>query len=448
MINLQNKSRGFLYWIFKPIFKLSLNTSYKIKTIGKQNTPFLNPTLIIANHTNAVIDAVVIAVSLKKGIYFLARGDAFANKFLSMLLWQLHIIPIFRKEECEDNLEKNKNTFKRLFDLFDAKKPIIIFSEGKCIQEKNLRPFRKGTAHILVDYAKQEEDLNKLFIQPIGLSYYKYDQFGEDLIMNYGTPFSLQQIGLEEIDSKESIEKITAYCHQKLADCLVNQPNAELYGIEIIAEELLTNEGKLEFKRNGDVQTLFDFRKSLCTQLVEQEKINPVTFLRFREDIQNLELGLKSYRIDLSNFCTEMTINIWHFILLFLMTPIFLIGCLLNGIPYLITKVIVKKKVKNTVFINTARVVMSTFLFLIFYQLNYLFIKNEFNLSNNFSRILLYFTVMMVSYMSFIGAFIWIKYFNKLYKKYSFFRIPKEEKKILSEQYHICKEWFFEHIKY
>ncbi len=67
---------NYLYWIFKPLLKLSWRTAYSIKITGKENIDLKKPTLIVANHTNAVIDPIAIAANVKRGVFFLARGDA------------------------------------------------------------------------------------------------------------------------------------------------------------------------------------------------------------------------------------------------------------------------------------------------------------------------------------------------------------------------------------
>ena len=204
---------NYLYWIFKPLLKLSWRTAYSIKIIGKENIDLKKPTLIVANHTNAVIDPIAIAVNVKRGVFFLARGDAFANNFLKWLLWQYHIIPIYRKEECDDNLEKNQETFGRMFELFDKARPVLIFSEGKCIQEKTIRNFRKGTAHIAVDYANEKQDLNKLRIQTIGLNYHIYNKFRADFIINFGASFTLPGLDLPCINRTAIIQLLTSTPH-------------------------------------------------------------------------------------------------------------------------------------------------------------------------------------------------------------------------------------------
>jgi hypothetical protein len=70
----------------------------------------------------------------------------------------------------------------------------LMFSEGLCIQEMRLRPLKKGTARIALEYSK---DGSKLTVIPVGLNYMKPMEFREDLIINMDTPFNAADFAKE-----------------------------------------------------------------------------------------------------------------------------------------------------------------------------------------------------------------------------------------------------------
>lgn len=81
---------------------------------------------------------------------------------------------------------------------------------GRCSSLAKANVFRKKPFAIsernsayCVDYANEKQDLNKLRIQPIGLNYHIYNKFQADLIINFGTPFTLQDLNLQDINSKK-----------------------------------------------------------------------------------------------------------------------------------------------------------------------------------------------------------------------------------------------------
>jgi 1-acyl-sn-glycerol-3-phosphate acyltransferase len=437
---------NYLYWIFKPLLQLTWRTAYSIKIIGKENIDFKKPTLIIANHTNAVIDPIAIAQSVSRGIFFLARGDAFANNFLKWLLWQYHIIPIYRKEECDDNLEKNKETFGRMFELFDKARPVIIFSEGKCIQEKTIREFRKGTAHILVDYANEKQDLNKLHIQPIGLNYQYYNKFRADLIINFGNPFTLQDLSLDDINSKESIQIITQKTQESLAKCMVIQTEPDLYGMEISSEEIIGNKLSSLYKNKNSVQTLFDARAHITQKLAYQYNTQKEHFLAFKKELSQLENTLQNYKIPLSVLNRNHTKWILYATFLLLTFPLFIAGFLLNAIPFFVPKIIVKKKVKNPVFESTVRVVLGMFLFLIFYLGYFFFIPMFFELETFLQKMSVGFGVVLFAYFSLLFSYEWFQKCKEVKGFFTFSWLKKEEQNVLIALHQSCKNWLMKNI--
>jgi 1-acyl-sn-glycerol-3-phosphate acyltransferase len=60
------------------------------------------------------------------------------------------MFPVYRVSEGVENLNSNYETFKGCKTLFRKKGIVLIFSEGKCINEWHLRPLKKGTARLAI----------------------------------------------------------------------------------------------------------------------------------------------------------------------------------------------------------------------------------------------------------------------------------------------------------
>lgn len=437
---------NYLYWIFKPLLKLSWRTAYSIKITGKENIDLKKPTLIVANHTNAVIDPIAIAANVKRGVFFLARGDAFANDFLKWLLWQYHIIPIYRKEECDDNLEKNQVTFGRMFELFDKARPVLIFSEGKCIQEKTIRNFRKGTAHIAVDYANEKADRSKLHIQPVGLNYHLYNKFRADLIINFGVPFTLQDLNLQDINSKESIQLITDKTHEKLAECMIIQTETDLYGMEIAAEEMAGDELAKQFKKKSAVQNLFDMRAHITKQLALCYTTQKENFLSFKNELTQFENKLAAYKIPLNIFNKNKASWFLLSVGLLFSFPVFAAGFILNAIPFFLPKIIVEKKVKNPVFESTVRVVLGMFLFLISHVCYFFFLPIIFDAETYVQKVSIALGAVVFAYYSGLFAYYWYQSFKSVKGFFTLLSLDKNERNELMALHQSCKKWLLKNL--
>ena len=139
--------------------------------------------LIAANHPNSFLDAIILSSLFKHDIYPLARGDAFANTFYSKLLRSLNMLPVYRISEGAGNLEHNYTTFSECIHLFKKNGIVLIFSEGRCINEWHLRPLKKGTARLAITAWQQGIGLQ---VMPLGINYSSFRFFGKNVILNFG----------------------------------------------------------------------------------------------------------------------------------------------------------------------------------------------------------------------------------------------------------------------
>jgi hypothetical protein len=126
-------------WLFCA--EINTKNKYLLKTKG--------PLLIIANHPNSFLDAIIIGTRYNRKIHFLARGDVFTKKHHRFLLKLLNMIPVYRLREGKEFLHLNEYAFVESVRLLKNKEAVLIFIEGICLNTNELQPFKKGTARIL-----------------------------------------------------------------------------------------------------------------------------------------------------------------------------------------------------------------------------------------------------------------------------------------------------------
>ena len=109
------------------------------------------PLLLASNHPNSFLDAIILDILFEQPIWSLARGDVFKPKWISKILKALKMFPVYRVSEGVENLNNNYETFENCKQVFRKNGLILIFSEGKCINEWRLRPLKKGTARLAIN---------------------------------------------------------------------------------------------------------------------------------------------------------------------------------------------------------------------------------------------------------------------------------------------------------
>lgn len=154
------------------------------------------PLLLAVNHPNSFLDAIILCTLFDGTVYSLARGDAFKNKSAARFLYLFKMFPVYRVSEGVENMEENYKTFDLCKDIFKQKGIVLIFSEGRCINEWHLRPLKKGTARLAISSWEDGIDLKVL---PIAINYSSFKKFGKNIKLFFG-----DIITKADIDYKDS----------------------------------------------------------------------------------------------------------------------------------------------------------------------------------------------------------------------------------------------------
>jgi 1-acyl-sn-glycerol-3-phosphate acyltransferase len=142
------------------------------------------PLLLVANHPNSFLDAIIIGSLFSHPVHFLARGDAFKKPWHRRILGLMNMIPVYRMCEGRENLHMNSEAFRKSGEVLNAGGIVLIFIEGICVNKHELQTFKKGAARI----ANECKHLNNFKVMPIGIAYNSFQQFGKTINVEIGEP--------------------------------------------------------------------------------------------------------------------------------------------------------------------------------------------------------------------------------------------------------------------
>ena len=150
------------------------------------------PVILAVNHPNGFMDPVVLStLGYRPRLRYLARGDAFKKGLITAILESLGIIPIYRIQDGgKEGLKKNDATYERVNSLLNKNKKIMIFAEGLCIQERRLRPLKKGVPRMIMGIMESGK-LDDLIVLPVGINYTDPSQFQGTIFCNVGKPIKM-----------------------------------------------------------------------------------------------------------------------------------------------------------------------------------------------------------------------------------------------------------------
>ncbi len=178
-----------LYRVVVTIIRPFVRILYRLKVIGLENIPEKNGVIICPNHTSNA-DPVVLAVSLKRQIYFMAKAELFKNKILRKLFKMVGAFPVERGKRDSsaiDNAEK----------ILKNGEQLGLFIEGT--RSKTDDFLRPKTGCAMIAY-KTGATIIPICIT--GTSEHKLKIFKKNVV-SIGKPITMNQLNITEGTGKE-----------------------------------------------------------------------------------------------------------------------------------------------------------------------------------------------------------------------------------------------------
>jgi len=187
-----------LYLLIKRLMRAAYFCYYKKITVrGLDQLPVDKPLLILANHQNALMDALLMATYVDRAPYFLTRSDVFTNTITNALFNFLRMLPIYRFRDGRNRLGRNQEIFDHCADLLADSEAIVIFPEGNHNIKRRVRTLTIGFTRILVNAHEKYPDLD-IRLVPVGINYMDASSFPDSAALNFGRDLSLEELPLGE----------------------------------------------------------------------------------------------------------------------------------------------------------------------------------------------------------------------------------------------------------
>lgn len=183
-----------------------LKLSYRnVRYVGTENVPQNGAVIYAPNHTNALMDALVILAMDRKPKVFVARADIFKNKMLAKIFRFLKILPIMRMRDGIDEVRKNDETIAQAVDVLRDQVPFCIFPEGTHQAKYSSLPLSKGIFRIAFQAQEMMPDM-PLWIVPVGLRYGSFFRFRSTVRVQVGDPINVRDFLEEHAEEPQQVQ--------------------------------------------------------------------------------------------------------------------------------------------------------------------------------------------------------------------------------------------------
>jgi 1-acyl-sn-glycerol-3-phosphate acyltransferase len=209
----------------KGFLRIALQLYFKEIRHAPHQLDQRRPLLFLANHQNALIDALLIAAFNRRKTYFLVRSDVFKRKWVASVLHYFGLRPIFRIRDGKHLVSQNEPMLNFFAEVLVKGDCVLLFPEGNHSLKRSIRPLRKGFIDIADKAFALDRNLD-LGLVTIGLSYQNATCFRDRVHIHYADAIDAKSLFVvapdKTTDKKERDKEILAFVHQRLSTCTVH----------------------------------------------------------------------------------------------------------------------------------------------------------------------------------------------------------------------------------
>ena len=185
-----------IYRLLRLFWRLALHVFFRETEVeGIDRVPRAGPLLLVSNHANAFVDAILVVALLDRRVTLTAKGTLRRNPLLRFLIDGLGIVEFQRRQDVGEGADPSRNdeAMAECGQRLRDGAAICIFPEGVSHSDPSLRPFRKGAARIALDFvsAEGEDRAIPLRVVPVGLQYEAKEKLRSAVWIRFDEPIDV-----------------------------------------------------------------------------------------------------------------------------------------------------------------------------------------------------------------------------------------------------------------
>lgn len=186
-----------LYELLRATGAVALRWYYAdILVQGRERVPAHGPLVVVANHPNALVDALLVGVTVPRRLRLTANSTLFESPALAVLLRAVGVVPLRRVKDMariagagDVTPARNADSFQLVTAALCAGEAVLVFPEGISHDQPEIAPLKTGAARM----ALQARDAGAagLRVLAVGLIYERKERPGSQVLVRIGAPLDL-----------------------------------------------------------------------------------------------------------------------------------------------------------------------------------------------------------------------------------------------------------------
>ena len=355
----------FFYSFLLPYVNWHTRRAYsRFEVHGKKRIPKGGALIFGVNHSNTLMDALVLLSADNIRKVFIARGDIFKNPAVAKILHFMRILPIFRIRNGVAAVRQNDDSLNKAVDVIHDHVDLYLFPEGTHRTKHSLMRMGKGLFHIAVDANKQFGHQSPVYIIPTAIEYGDYFRYRSTAMINFGEPINVTDFFKNTTEENEAanINLLKDKLHEEISKLFTYIPDNEDYDAvwEIVK---MKNE-----KRPGNLYKKMLRNRETVDKVLKYKEEHPEEAKNLFEKVMSFANHRKKEKVSVMSVAQKQPFlnSLWRLAVLLLGLPYYLASAVINLPIWLITWII-RGRLKDPAFSNTVsfgvRFVLSPFIF-------------------------------------------------------------------------------------
>ncbi|MCC7195940.1 MAG: 1-acyl-sn-glycerol-3-phosphate acyltransferase [Gemmatimonadaceae bacterium] len=177
-------------------------------TRGGAVPPASGPELIVANHTNSLLDVAFVVVASRRRVRFMAKAPLFTYPGLGWLVKAVGSVPVYRRQDDPKLVAQNLDVFRDVYHAVARGDAVGIFPEGIAHSASGLQPLKTGAARIALG-AAAELGGRAFPIVPIGMVFRDRRAFRSSARVVVGEACAWDDLASRGASDREAVRELT-----------------------------------------------------------------------------------------------------------------------------------------------------------------------------------------------------------------------------------------------
>lgn len=194
------------YSLMPAISRIGSHAYYRL-TVSGATVPREGPVLVVANHTNSLMDPALVTVASRRLVRFMAKAPLFAHPGIGWLVKAVGSVPVYRQMDNPKLVAQNFDSFQDVHRALSDGFAVGIFPEGISHSASRLQPLKTGAARIAIGAA---QEIGHAFpIVPMGLVFRDRRTFRSPARVIVGESCSWDDLAARGAGDKEAVRELT-----------------------------------------------------------------------------------------------------------------------------------------------------------------------------------------------------------------------------------------------